>query len=200
MASNADLDRLVLSSLPDLESAARYIQDQLEEALEQAMEALITAFVAKHGWLEGGELFYGRWIAPPEWRTKNNENDSDRWFSFALSSAKDGEDAFALSSVTGAGVQQFGLYFDQRVVKRRDWNRQISSDAATVGELATLGFVFDQGSRNNMYYPTTIDRQLLADSLAEGGIDEALEPISQALAAAVPAVALFQKLSSEPAA
>lgn len=180
----AELDRLIISNLPDLDATTARIT-QLGEIVWRELGRYASEWAKNIGWRVDADEDNVK-LAHPEW-----PEDVYCYFAWGPGddeSGKPGEASSWLARIAGVSGGQLCLWFEQRAGARA-WR-----PIAAAGQATASGTGFRLSDSGHFYAPCTLDRSTLAEAVADDKIVDAFRPIDAALAAAAATAPLFTQL------
>lgn len=171
---SAELDALIIRSLPELNDAATRL-DVLSQDVLREIDIEIEAWIARNDW-KGESEFYSddrrTWLAPASWMVPNDPNDNTYLYFILDVTAADTESYWHVASLCGSGQQRIGFWLSYDVVKKPTFNRLWRELKNTAG-LPLLDSEF--------FLPIILDRDALATAVESDAIGDALQPLRDAL-------------------
>lgn len=170
---NAELDALIIRSLPELDDAATSLET-LTAAIAKEIDQEVQTWLTNNDWKgdatwqeENGTI----WLAPKDWLIPSDLNDT--YLYFELSEAESTSPNFwQLSNFVGVGQQRYGFKLFHC--------RQISKTSFTkFWRLQNTSGLPLQGS--DLFVPIVLDGETLANAVQRGSISDALQPLRGAL-------------------
>jgi len=191
-----ELDEMLVRHLADMDDGATRLE-AISTKVGDAMDELTGKWTTDHGWLKGD----GDWnedgdlrVAPPEWKPGE---DWLSWFKFDYGDGDDGypgvgRDYFWLTRLCGDGNGMTGFRFVQEQVTKVAWKKFLKAHG---NPLVEEGFrAYEQSS---LFLPVRISSSDLAAAVREERIEEALQPLRDALDVLKRALPKFDKLLAE---
>jgi hypothetical protein len=197
--SEADVGSVIVHHIDEVESAIRHAQNVMDSRLGRAVAVALDDRRRAFGW-DGKistELDSPIWLAPPDWRIANEEDDNfDLFVSLERKYCIDGEPpATWVGTFCGfAGSQlQFEIMTDS--FGRAAWKKLLRDEGETIEQLHSIGFQCNPKD-GLLAALATIDRNELQNAFSEDDFDEALAPIVRALERIQSARTILDKLVS----
>lgn len=191
MTNTTELDRLIALNIADLDTTATRVE-ALGEKIWKQLSDLVEQWTADQGWFgafSGDDV----WLAPAVWRLEDDK-EALGWFYFDVGpgdtqSNLPGEPNFWLTRLLGENNGEFCLWLGQNAAGVKVWKGK-AREAAT--DLAAAGV--NMSDACNFFIRCSLDKTAVAQGLADGDLDDALEPIRIALERAKAALPHFQDL------
>lgn len=195
--SQVDLSALIVANLRDLEGAASYVANVLQNEIGSAIDDVVKRQKVDAGW--DGEVSWeknGIWVAPQTWR-KDDVSVGDKylcqfWFS-AEDDAKDDLDFFWLSQLVGVAQTRLGFRWSRNNVAKGRWRKAVGQETDLIAKLRSLGFCYEEAS-GTFFLPVTVAVAELTKAVADESPDQALQPLRDAFQRLVEAKVLFDQL------
>ena len=164
------IDALLVRSLPELEEAALAIEP-LSERIGVELDNEIRGWIRNNGWIGVSEFMDNDevWLAPPEWIIAGETDKAHLYFDFH---ATPEGSSYWLSTLLGCAKDTYGFWLEQNSVKKIEFKR-LWRDHSTVSQLPLSGSEF--------FLPLIVDRELLASSIENNTIVDALGSIRDTL-------------------
>lgn len=168
---NQAVDALLIQSLPELNEAATAL-DALEERIASEIDSEIQTWITNNGWVGTASWNDGTWLGPPEWMIQGDANTRAYLYFELDHTAVEVESYWGIASLLGCGEQRIGLWLKSDPVKKSEFNR-LWREHSAVSQLPLSGSEF--------FLPLTVDRELLATSIANDSAPDAFESIRTTL-------------------
>jgi hypothetical protein len=193
-----ELSRLIINNLADLDVTMTHVIEELEPAVNTAMDEILKTFVSKVEWAGAADSRKNvGWLAPRDWRKPGGltGDDFESRFLIDVGSAKaGGVDRFWLTQLLGIGYQNVGLRWVKSDVKnKRQWKLILGQQTAIIAGLRARGFEYDAVD-GSFFLPVRIDQGTLAQAVADESPAVALNPFEIALQVCVDSKADFDAL------
>lgn len=180
----SQLDRLIVEHLSDLDSAAGEI-DRIERRIWTAMSGRMKEFASSMGWAGQFDIKDILWVCPPEWMADGRPIARFNLGYGPADEEGDGSGAhFDLTRLCGVNGGQMCLW-QYHGGGRNAWKPVARAQAAIAAELG-----FAMTDYVNFHTDCTPAQADMAQALADDDFEQALQPLSRALArlpASVPA-------------
>ncbi len=197
--SEGDVGSVIVHHIDELESAIRHAQNAMDAHLGRAVAELLDDRRRAFGWEGkiGTELDSPIWLAPPEWRIANDEDDNfDLFVNLDRSYCLDGEPPSTwVGTFCGFAGSQLQLEITSDSLGRGAWKKLLRDEAKTMEQLRDMGFRCDPKD-GLLAALVTIDRNELAKAFSEDDFEEALAPIVKTLERIQSARKILDKLVS----
>ena len=198
----SEVDALIVRNLGDLDGAVARLENELEKQIGKELNATVERWAEKEGWA-GLFDWYGDeddiFVAAPEWRGEDEEDETDYDFWFSLM-PNDGQrfddpngDQFWLTSMCRVGRTTLGLrsYHDTfKYPKGRKWKAKIEP---FVQDFIKLGFIYEDKT-GELFLPLSIEQERLARAVENEDLSEALAPITVTLDRLIQAKPIINQL------
>jgi hypothetical protein len=180
-----ELARLIISNLGDLDAAAKHIQDDLQPAVDDAIDDILKTFRSVKNWTVERRLKSNQndWLAPEDWRRKGDQAGNDYYCRFETASiVKQGrsECHFFLTQLLGIGGQKFGLRWTRNGVSRRLWAKAVGQQNEIIAALRSRGFLYEEKD-GSFFLEIVISQHELADAFSDGSSELPLGPLKVGL-------------------
>jgi hypothetical protein len=192
-----ELDRLIINNLADLDAAAKHVQNELEPAIDAALDSVLEPLIRKAGWAGAADRNKKTWLVHDDWRKQGDHvgSDFECQFDYAERSKSEAEyDFFWLTKLLGIGFQNVGLRWKRNDVKnKKQWKSAVGQQPAIIAQLRARGFEYEQAEAS-FFLPVRIDQRELAQAVADESPGLALTPFNDALKTCVDAKPHFDAL------
>lgn len=182
--SEGDVGSVIVQHIDELESAIRHAQNFMDKRLGRAVEEVLDDRRRVLEWdgKIGTELDSPIWLAPPEWRIANDEDDNfDLFVNVDRSFCLDGEPPSTwVGTFCGFAGSQIQLELTSDSLGRAAWKKLLRDEVKTMEQLRAMGFRCDPKD-GLLAALVTIERTELVRAFSEDDFDEALAPITRAL-------------------
>lgn len=194
------LNELLVHSIGDIEAAVARVQAELDPRLWREVSDRLTKEAASLGWVavvqRASDIY---WLAPAEWTT-TDEGEPDADFYFTLDSQRglsDAHDVTDLAPFVGASAHgnRMALSFEQDALKPAKWRKLLREQSELLLDLRDTGFVVDV-EHGAIAYEVRLAPDLLAAAFVDDDFDVSLQPVADALKAAVQLQSTFERLST----
>lgn len=175
---------LVFENIAMLEEAMELVNDELSGTVFASIDEIISRWCRDMGW-EGAFAFLedDLYFGPAEWRV--GAGDEEDWTAYYFLSSDGPEDEAYLTQLLGARQGRMRLEFsvaykDVLDMKKTQWRTLASAQNERHPEIEKAGFQYD-AKECTWFTPWKIDAKLLAEAYARDAIEDALQPLGEAL-------------------
>ena len=165
------VDSLLIQSLPELNEAATAL-DALEARIGSEIDSEIQTWITNNGWAGVANWNDGTWLAPPEWMIQGDANTRAYLYFELDHTAAEVASYWGMASLLSCGEQRLGLWLKSDPVRKSEFNR-LWREHSAASQMPLNGSEF--------FLPLTVDRELLATSIANDTVPDALESIRTSL-------------------
>lgn len=200
MNENHEVHKLVIRNMAVLEQAPPIV-NEAEKRIFGAIDKKIEAWArAQEGWAGVFNFLEDETSFKPEVWPVDANGDRRYFFGIGLVTAEGLQ--HSLSALVGAVDVQFGIHFivdapwvtglenQKRAQPGKKWNSYLKSHLDEFPKLSANGF---RQEGESLFCPVQIDAAALAEAFPDT-LDDALEPIDEALAHVVAALSDFDRL------
>lgn len=172
---SAEVDALIIRSLSELNEAATRLA-ALSDEIGESIDAQIGDWITRHEWkgvagrYSGGPSTY---LGPQAWFLPDDPRDrAHLYFIFAPAIAD--VDVAELVSLVGAGAERMGFWLAYDILKVSPFKKLWRAFLAENSDLPV-------DSKGQLFIPVKIDPEALAVAVIEQSINDALDPLRDAL-------------------
>ncbi|MBV5273159.1 MAG: hypothetical protein JZU52_05805 [Lamprocystis purpurea] len=186
---NEEAAALIIKNIAMIEEANRLLQGDLSEKVFGAIDQTIQSWMDDlEGleWVGSFDFWNSRWgtyFGPEQWKTGDEE--AEHWIaSFDLGAIGDDDGEEWLTALLAARRQRIGFRFsvDRSLlnVKIKAWRTFASEKNQECPEIEQGGFQFEP-REGTWFLPWQINADLLAETYVNDAIEDALDPLKEAL-------------------
>ncbi len=173
--SQVELNSLLIRHLADLEDAIQRVYE-LQDIISKKIDNISKNWAENASWLGGFNWQKDTiWVAPREWARNVEEEDFDAWFEIDFKGGIDRDHSW-LTTLCRIKSSEYGFHFRIKALNRKIWASLIQDCA---GDFVAIGFVLDD--KRSLFLPLHIEAEVLAEAIANGDVEPALEPLKIAL-------------------
>jgi hypothetical protein len=176
---------LIFENIAMLEDAMKLANGELGEIVFAAIDEKISRWRRDMGW-EGESALWtdeSSYFGPAEWRV--GSGDEEAWTATYYISWDDPDGESYLTLLLGARQGRMGLEFaveykDVLEMKKTQWRKLAHAHNEQHPDIEGAGFQYD-AKEGAWFLPWKIDAQHLAEAYANDAIEDALQPLGEAL-------------------
>ena len=197
--SDNEAGALVIENIAMLEEAIALVNGEVSEKIFQAIDFVIKDWVKENGcdgcfnWFEA-ETYFGAL----DWKIGSEAEAS--WIAwFVMDRRGTLDDEFNLTSCLGVRDTQIGFRFtinygNLAKIKKYDWRKFTDQMNLEYPEIENIGFQYEPKEDGTWFLPWRLDGKLLAECYRQDTIEDAMEPIKEALENLKVSLPLFDKI------
>src|SRR5574337_1055908 len=172
---------------------------EITENISNSIDRIIEGWAKRKGWRGTYAWYEDDWTAfwPSAWQIGDEESkDLLAWYSWEN---KDDDGSYwTLTDLTSerTGITGFRFAVDVKQFTcptKREWRKFCDEQRTALPELESSGFKYDESS-GTWFLPWRLDAKQLAEAYASGSIEDALDPVRDALRKIDEAHPHFEKL------